>query len=330
MPPAVRDLLELLASDRRALLFLTNALDSVAERLVDRSLVKDLLADFADEMEQFPRSRWADALWRVCNGTAQRRRLGGYMRQSNAASVEGPAVTAWTTVVSEVVWHDCHYAGPRAGFPTPPFPADRGEAFRREFNALVSQPDWFRPPTESDGAWLGRPASDAANCWISCTELDDSATDRPKDLNGPARRVVEALGMLPLPLKSYVRYTVDAVTVRAQAGDRSRRPWCGDLGNEWFRGVGRGRRATRYAECGWGSTVHLSVVRVASPEDAGRPERVAPSMRLDAVPILNIEWIFPNVSRATFEKAPYAEFMRRLFAGRTIGDLRTEIGALYD
>ena len=335
IPPTVASLVRSMAEDQHGLLVLANALDSVTEALVQADFVCDLLLDVADELAASPPgNRWTDAFNRVCEGKVLKpRRSGGYMRSSSRTPRSGCVVSQWKTVMKASVWQDLHLDHSKSSAPLPPFPMVQDDRFTERFKARVAQPDWFQPPTEKGGAWLGRPAHDGANCWVSSNDLDTTfSTPAPAgDLNGSARRVVEALGLLPKsPFDAYVRYTIDASKVAVSPGmNVGLRPTFADRGNEWFRVTSGTTRAEHYRKAGWGSTVNLAACRVGYYDDTGRPERVSPSIPVSAETVLDIDILYPRVSDYRFSEHPVKNFRASLLRGRTRNDIEKAIAQFW-
>lgn len=335
IPPDVASLVRTMAQDRHGLLLLANALDSANEALVPPDFVCNLLLDAAEELAASPSgARWTDAFNRVCIGKVPKpRRSGGYLRSSSLMPRSGHVVTQWTTVMKASVWHDVHLACGKSAAPLPPFPLVKDDRFTARFKARVAQPDWFQPPTESGGAWLGRPSRDGANCWISCTEIDATlpVPALAGDRDGSARRIVEALGLLPKsPFDAYVRYTIDATKVVASPGmNEGLRPTFADQGNEWFRVTTDTSRAEHYRNAGWGATVNLAACRAGVSDDTGRPERVSPSMPVSAETVLDIEVLYPRASDHRFTEHPVESFRASLLRGRTAADIERAIAQFW-
>lgn len=333
-PPEVVALVTLLTKDEHGLLLLANALDSVAEALVSSDVVRDLLHDVADELAIAPPGeRWQDAVGRVCSGKVPNlRRPGGYLRFADRASGSSHAASRWTTVMKASVWQSRHLASRKGGAPLPPFPPVNDARFTARFKAKVAQLDWFQPPTPTGGAWLGRPASDGANCWVSCAELDAALPAPSGDLDGSARRIVEALGLLPdSPFDAYVRYTIDATAVAARPGmSEGQRPTFADQGNEWFRVTTHTPRATHYRSVGWGATVNLAASRAGVSDDTGRPERVSRSIPVSAETVLDVEVLYPRKSDQRFTERPAATFRASLLRNRSATDIEQAIVALWN
>ncbi len=332
-PPDIEQLVNALAGDPHGLGLLANALDSVEEELIDPSLVRDLLSDLAAEVSSVPGARWPDALARVCHGRVPGcRKPGGYLRATRPHRGETCAVSVWTTVISASVWKSKHMdLTKKRATPLPSFPPAQDKVFQEQFDALVKEPDWYQHPTPNGGAWLGRPAADGANCWISCTALDAEYPPLAKNLRGSARRIVEALGILPIsPLQCYVRYWIDAES-RMTSGGEGRRPCFADLGNEWFRvktAAAAGRHHGRY---GWGTTANISTLRAVQSDDNGRPERVSPSIPVGST-VLRVEILFPKAGdhRPLFARAPRDQFKLSILRKRTDTEVRDAVLQLWD
>lgn len=259
------------------------------------------------------------------------RSTNGYVRTTNLPAHASHAAVFWTTVVSATVWVEFHLDKSKPSTKAlPKFPPGRDPAFQQKFDSLVSQPDWFAPPTDNGGAWLGRPAQDGANCWVSCTEINADFQLPSDSLNGSARRVVEALGLMPTtPFDSYVRYEVDAAQLRSTATRDACRPSFADLGNAWFRVSTCTPRAKHYASHGWGSTVDLSAVRARESDDTGHPERVAASIPINAETVKKPEWLASQPGDHQFSSHPTAQFDSTLFSGRSPSDIETAVLELW-
>lgn len=334
-PAEVAALVSRLAKDEHGLLLLANALDSVSEALVAADLVRNLLHDVAEEIAAAPPGdRWPDAVARVCGGkTPKSRRPGGYLRASTPVSGAPHAVSRWTTVMKASVWQSRHLAPKKGSAPLPPFPPVKDARFTARFRAKVAEPDWFQPPTPTDGAWLGRPASAGANCWVSCVELDSTHPVSAGDLGGSARRIVEALGLLPdSPFDAYVRYTIDAAvaTTAGPGMTGGLRPTFADQGNEWFRVTTPTPRAIHYRSSGWGATVNLAACRARVADDTGRPERVSQSIPVSARSVRDIEVLFPRESDQRFTERPAVTFRDTLLRGRSAADIEQAIVELWN
>ena len=231
------------------------------------------------------------------------------------------------------VWQSRHLASKKGSAPLPPFPPVKDTRFTARFKAKVAEPDWFQPPTAIDGAWLGRPASAGANCWVSCIELDAGHAVPSSDVGGSARRIVEALGLMPdSPFDAYVRYTIDAAALAVAGGGNAvgLRPTFADQGNEWFRVTTRTPRAAHYRSSGWGATVNLAACRAGVADDTGRPEQVSRSIPVNAVLVVDVDVLYPRASDQHFTDRPEKSFRATLLRGRSAADIEQGIAELWD
>ncbi len=319
-----------MSSDPAGLPMLINALDSVAERLVDPAFVRDFLADLATERDRTPGEDWPHAAARVCKGVPQSVRPDGYMRRAADVADAPASVPTWTTVVADTVWYEYHLAvSHKVRVPRPPFPMQPNEDFVENFRAMVAGGGWFEAAGRRDGAWLGMPSAFRDNCWVSCTALDDAAVIESKSVAGPARRVAEALGLMPrTPFSGCVRYSVDAARLGSLRDDAVR-PTFADLGNQWFRVKPRTDRGLGYTAAGWGCTANLSAVRAGKAGDDGRPERVIESFPVDRTYVFGVEPVLPRPPLACCRTKPEKNFEDGLLGTRSPQDVERSIAGLW-
>lgn len=295
-------------------------LDGLAEGLMTPQEVAEFFDDLAADWTSNPADRWFDVWERVCRGSSSAmHRAAGYLRL--AANETRPPALPMTTTVLEVNWRRFHLR-PKTeqlceeGFAFPEFPLARDPSSRDRFRAMTARPGWYRAPTETSGAWLGRPASQRANCWVSTRSVSAQEGHEPAwadDVGG----TLAALGISPAsPGESGVRYILDPGELETAGHGLGVRPGFADLGSSWFRILAVGREADRHRSHGWGSTMHLAHNGRPVQETTGLPERVVSSVPLDSPAVVDSELLLPASPGARQPAPSQKEFDQMLMRGR--------------
>jgi hypothetical protein len=320
----LRDFVGVMARERTGLRTLANFLDSMIEKLVDEDFVRDVLDDAADEWLASGRGLWQGALRKVCQGAGSRRKL-PYLRASACTAAAPANGMTWTVVLSATTWTQYQVNRSRvtaADKMLPSFPPrwSRQET-QAQVDAIVALAGWSLPATSDAGGWLGLPPNMRGNCWLACPDIEASGGAATRDVDASAEWVCEALGIAPGDSVWRVRYSFDALS------QASTRPNAADLGTEWFRVLGQSSRARKYAEVGWGATVHLSAERLRSADDCGMPERVTPPIDIAQLATLRIEVLEPR--RSQREPLDEVRFESNLLRLRSEADIENGILALW-
>lgn len=331
---AVRGIAGHRGSDQDGIRRLVVVLDAVAEGLAEPPSVAAFFATFAAEWTRDPTARWFDVWAWVCRGiTAPTTVAPGYLRSARTPPGVAPArlPATVTTSVSETVWRS-HHLRPQTehlshiGFKFPEFPLARDAKAKEHLEALLLQ-DWFRSPTHASGAWLGRPAEQAANCWVTTQQV--SPTEPPEPWPTGARSASAAIGVtVPSRLGSAFRYWLDGGKLTSNGHGSGNRPSFADLGSGWFRIRASGARAKGHAKHGWGSTAHLDAIGHAHLDNTGLPERVLSSVPLDSSAVLRVELLLPDTPAVTAPKPSQKKFDAMLKQGRKPAQIVEQVVAL--
>lgn len=284
-------------------------------------------------------AKWAEGWDKVARGCSPHvPRPGGHVRRMARDRAPPPPAAALTTVINEDDWRTYHVrgsegAGLDVGLPLPKYPIERDGKLARRWEEFLRTEPWIKPTSPDEGAWLGRPATHKANCWVSCAKL---ATEEPDERqHGDLEDLLDALGLPAKQQWAWIRYTIHPARLVADAGSSSAlgvRPGFADLGSPWFRVESSGEAARRHRRNGWGSTVNLAEHRKAGPggrhppDDTGLPERVMPAVRVDAPAVAAPAILTPARTHATpMRKEHVQRFLRTLMKGRTTADITNRV-----
>jgi hypothetical protein len=328
----------MIASDRMGVLRLIQVLECLRQGLS----TPDEVASFFHDLEQlwFGADRpadWPSAWTAVARGTwPSAHRPGGHVRRVPHPPGAAQPTASLTTVVDEDVWYRYHARGREEeladlGVALPPFPIGRDPGKLKSAQLVLAQAGaWAQPASLTEGAWLGRPAAQNANCWVSCIRV--ASSEPAEDERIQLEELLAALGLEPRsPLWAWMLYRIDPVSLDPAGTHPSMlgaRPGFADEGSRWFRVVSDGDAAKRHNRHGWGSTVNLAMVRPASVGtlDTGLPERVIPAVPVES-PAVSAPVILPPLPRdASRIAAPDASvFYSQLKRRRTEADIVQEV-----
>lgn len=319
-----------LCESSRGLVIAVNMLDSCEHgaNLSEVALLREFLADCAlsDDPSQSA-EHCLKVIADVSAGASPARR--SYLRRLRQQIAETTDLV--TNVVKAETFHRFILSesakmtnGLRGVLPLTPAPYDDDLAEYEEiFTSLVARGDWYR----SD-ATLGRPQSASSNCWLS-TDRFGADDDAPAYNGDPATQARDELGLVDYERGScLIQFKIAEGALAVLAEVEVARPVFSDLGNSRFRVDQRSERAQRYAQAGWGATVHLGKLRGRRHTDmTGAPERVASPVPLAKVAGVTARFLGRVTSRAyeTSDRDPEIEFRDWVLGSRTHDQVRAAV-----
>lgn len=332
----ITELLNCIASTPHGLLRLIQALTCHQQELSTSTQISEFFIDLLEhcnQIDDWP-NQWPAAWDAVARGVSRHvNRPNGHVRRLACPPGAQAPKHVLTTIISEDTWLKYHVDPFRQElseelYPTISFPISANlPAAEQTLDFLLSA------AKSTTGPWLGRPASDNANCWVSCAKIAESEPVEPH--HGNLEELLDALGIAPTnPEWSWIRFTIDPSQLDVDCRSPERlgtRPGFADLGSEWFRIDGQGESAQRHRRHGWGSTVNLSDVRELSEtspilEEVGLPERVTPSILVHQSVVRNKEILPPQIKN--YEKMrnnDLANFIQNALDGRSKDDIVEEL-----
>lgn len=156
--------------------------------------------------------------------------------------------------------------------------------YRRKLTRIVSRSGWCR-----QDAKLGGPQTASANCWLT-TDRFGSDGNFPDYGEDSATRARDELGLECKAGACLVQLKFQGAELRSLPGLEVARPSFCDLGNTRFRVGQRSPVADRYAQAGWGATVHMGKLAAGKSTDfTGVPERVTTPLPLSSISKVDVQ-----------------------------------------
>lgn len=275
-------------------------LDSLETKLTDKGELQSFFAELARAAVADPTATWQTIWDRLCfpqPAAAHSLCRPAFARQRR---VDSPAPVGEGLVhsLNASTWLTCHYNRKiedyldEGGTSLAATELSLGEAFNF---AKKSAATWMQTPTKQAGAWLGRPADENRNCWVTAFQVDAAAPSWSPPTAG--NTMLDQLGM-PLPVQFQgwiVRYHINARLLPPSPEQWGVRPRFPDGGSRWFRVKCSDPKAAQHmhASLGWGIALSLAAIADGDADDAGLPERVCAAVPANSTAIVDMNLLSP-------------------------------------